>query len=73
MGAVSAQNDLRAKASGTGGGSFNEERQRLRAEMSTLRESQAGHKSSRTRTMDQVKHLQDNIANKVGLTSLSAD
>lgn len=40
----------------------------LRSELDGLREQQSGNKASRSKVIDQVKALQDNIQKKVRLT-----
>ena len=49
----------------TKGGNGNERRNMLRAELDSLRDKQAGNKSSRGKVLDQIKAYQENIQKKV--------
>lgn len=51
----------------TKGGSGNERRNTLRAELDDLRSQQSGNKASRSRIFDQMKTLQEGIQKKVSV------
>jgi uncharacterized coiled-coil DUF342 family protein len=50
----------------TKGGSGNEKRNALRAQLDELRSQQSGNKTSRSKIFDQIKTLQEGIQKKVG-------
>jgi hypothetical protein len=50
----------------TKGGSGNEKRNALRAQLDDLRSQQSGNKTSRNKIFEQMKALQEGIQKKVG-------
>ena len=62
-----AQTAVKEKISlATKGGSGNEKRNTLRAQLDDLRSQQSGNKSSRSKIFEQMKALQDGIQKRVG-------
>ena len=59
------KNAVQEKINLTSSGGSNERRTELRAQWDAIRQDQAKIKTSRQKTFDQLKAMQDNVAKKV--------